>query len=176
MRCSSACTCCRGCQHATLGCYNSQRCCGRAYGAHARSSTLCSLCHVDLTHQTCSAPAAARLLTPRPYTTSEEVAARRAAAAVTIQRYSRGWMARLRADALRAIKDERDGFLAQAAAERTAAAQAERRCACVGRHEQQRSSSTLSFGTHDSRVKWAQQLCLAVAPTLRASREQPRML
>jgi hypothetical protein len=42
-------------------------------------------------------------------------------------------MARHRAGALRAIKAERDGFLAQAAAERVAAAQAERRCVGAGR-------------------------------------------
>jgi hypothetical protein len=77
----------------------------------------------------CFSLAAPRVLTPRPYTTSEVVAARRAAAAVTIQRCSRGWMARHRAEALRAIKAERDGFLAHAAAERAAAAQAERRYA-----------------------------------------------
>ncbi|WIA10090.1 hypothetical protein OEZ85_010297 [Tetradesmus obliquus] len=111
-----------------------------------------------------------RLLTPRPYTTSEEVAARRAAAAVTIQRYSRGWMARLRADALRAIKDERDGFLAQAAAERTAAAQAERR------HEVERRTHPLShddFELLSSELEaWRQQQTAAIKAAAAAAAEQ----
>lgn len=68
-----------------------------------------------------------RVITPRPYVSSEVVGQRRAAAALTIQRFGRGWLARSRAAALRGIKQERDGFLATAAAERQAAAQAEKR-------------------------------------------------
>jgi hypothetical protein len=47
---------------------------------------------------------------------------RRAAAALAIQRFTRGWLARMRAATLRAIKAERDGFLSETAAAATHAA------------------------------------------------------
>lgn len=58
-----------------------------------------------------------RVLTPRPYVSSAVVQQRREAAALTIQRFSRGWFARKRAAVLRGIKAERDAFLAETAAE-----------------------------------------------------------
>jgi len=67
------------------------------------------------------------VLHPRPYISSEVVGERRSAAAATIQRYCRGWLARRRAAVLKAIKGERDSFLTAAAAERQAAALEHRR-------------------------------------------------
>lgn len=63
-----------------------------------------------------------RVLTPRPYLTAEVVQQHRDAAALTIQRFSRGWFARKRAGVLRGIKSERDAFLAETAADSAQAA------------------------------------------------------
>lgn len=63
-----------------------------------------------------------RALTPRPYVSAEVVGQRREAAALTIQRFSRGWFARKRAAVLRGIKAERDAFLEETAAESAQAA------------------------------------------------------
>lgn len=71
-------------------------------------------------------PVKCRVITPRPYTSAAVVCERRAQAASTIQRCTKGWLARRRAAALRAIKAERDEFLATAAADREAAAVAQR--------------------------------------------------
>lgn len=68
-----------------------------------------------------------RVLTPRPYVSSEVVAQWREAAALTIQRFSRGWFARKRAAVLQGIKAERDAFLAETAAESSQAALEHRR-------------------------------------------------
>lgn len=62
------------------------------------------------------------MLTPRPYVTAEVVQQRREAAALTIQRFSRGWFARKRAGVLQGIKAERDAFLAETAADAAQAA------------------------------------------------------
>ncbi len=62
------------------------------------------------------------MVTPRPYVTSEVVQQRREAAALTIQRFTRGWFARKRAGVLLAIKAERDEFLAETAADLAQAA------------------------------------------------------
>lgn len=72
---------------------------------------------------------ARRVLTPRPYVPAAVVQQRRAAAAHTIQRFSRGWFARKRARVLRGIKAERDRFLADTAAATMQAAQEHKRCA-----------------------------------------------
>lgn len=61
-------------------------------------------------------PPCYRVLTPRPYVTSEVVQQYREAAAMVIQRFTRGWFARKRAATLRGIKAERDEFLAETAA------------------------------------------------------------
>lgn len=63
-----------------------------------------------------------RVLTPRPYVTAAVVEQRREAAALTIQRFTRGWFARKRAGVMRDIKAERDAFLAETAAESAQAA------------------------------------------------------
>ena len=68
-----------------------------------------------------------RVLTPRPYFTADQVGAVRAAAVVTIQRYSRGWLARKKAWGLRGNKSERDAFLAEQAAKQKAEAEEKRR-------------------------------------------------
>eukprot|EP00878_Enallax_costatus_P040749 GHUV01047112.1.p1 GENE.GHUV01047112.1~~GHUV01047112.1.p1 ORF type:complete len:236 (+),score=93.19 GHUV01047112.1:695-1402(+) len=63
-----------------------------------------------------------RVLEARPYIPAAVVDEWRARAAQTIQRYTRGWLARRRTAVLRDIKAERDDFLATAAAERDSAA------------------------------------------------------
>jgi hypothetical protein len=67
------------------------------------------------------------VLTPRAYVPGAVVEQRRAAATLTIQRFTRGWFARQRAANLRAIKAERDAFLSATAAEAAGAAQEHRR-------------------------------------------------
>lgn len=64
-----------------------------------------------------------RVLTPQPYVCAAVVEQHRAAAALTIQRFTRGWFARRRAAALNTIKAERDAFLAATATEAAQAAQ-----------------------------------------------------
>jgi len=71
------------------------------------------LCYCDM---------ACRVLTPRPYVSAEVVGQWREAAALTIQRFSRGWFARKHAAVLQGIKAERDAFLAETAAESAQAA------------------------------------------------------
>jgi hypothetical protein len=61
--------------------------------------------------------------------TAAVVEQRREAAALTIQRFSRGWFARKRAGVLRGIKAERDAFLSETAAESAQAAYDQKRCA-----------------------------------------------
>ncbi|KAI8476970.1 MAG: hypothetical protein J3K34DRAFT_516223 [Monoraphidium minutum] len=68
-----------------------------------------------------------RLVTPRPYVTAGEVIDRRAAAALTVQRFARGMAARRRAAALRAHKEEREEFLQRREAARAADAGEARR-------------------------------------------------
>lgn len=74
-----------------------------------------------------------RVLTPRPYVTAAVVEQHREAAALTIQRLSRGWFARKRAGVLRDIKAERDAFLAETAAESAQAVYNQKRCAACQR-------------------------------------------
>lgn len=69
-----------------------------------------------------------RELTPRVYVTAREVLARREAAALTVQRFARGWAARARAAGLRGDKAEREAFLAAREARRANEAEDTRRC------------------------------------------------
>ncbi len=54
-----------------------------------------------------------RVLHARPYTTAAQVLQRREAAALTVQRFTRGWFARMAATALRHHNEERELFIAQ---------------------------------------------------------------
>lgn len=74
-----------------------------------------------------------RVLTPRPYVTAAVVEQCLEAAALTIQRFSRGWFARKRAGVLRDIKAERDAFLAETAAKSAQAVYDQKRCAACQR-------------------------------------------
>jgi hypothetical protein len=67
-----------------------------------------------------------RVVRPRAYVTAREVAARREAAAVTIQRFARGLAGRRRAGEARRQKAEREAFLAGREGRRAAEAEATR--------------------------------------------------
>jgi hypothetical protein len=69
-----------------------------------------------------------RLVTPRTYVTAREVQAVRQAAALTVQRFARGWAARRRAGQLRGHKEEREAFLREREGRRIADAEDARRC------------------------------------------------
>lgn len=63
----------------------------------------------------------------RPYTTAAQVMAVRSAAALTIQRFTRGWLGLRRVQGLRAYKAERDAFVAEQEAAAQQAASDKRR-------------------------------------------------
>lgn len=101
-----------------------------------------------------------RVLTPRPYVTAAVVEQQREAAALTIQRFSRGWFARKRAGVLRDIKAERDAFLAETAAESAQVAYDQKR------HEVERRTHPLSkadFALLEAELEsWRQQQTAAI--------------
>eukprot|EP00879_Flechtneria_rotunda_P028181 GHRR01030264.1.p1 GENE.GHRR01030264.1~~GHRR01030264.1.p1 ORF type:complete len:215 (+),score=70.38 GHRR01030264.1:987-1631(+) len=115
-----------------------------------------------------------RVLTPRPYTSSEAVGQQRCAAAQTIQRYCRGWLARLRATALWHIKAERDSFLANAATQHEEAAAADRK------HEVERRIHPLEksdFALLSSELEaWRQQQTAAIKAAKLDPREEQAAL
>jgi hypothetical protein len=84
-------------------------------------------------------PPCCRLLSPRPYFTSQQLDAKRWAATLTIQRYARGWAARQRARTLRRHKEAREGFLEEAAAAAEDAAETKRRWVGVQDRKMSRS-------------------------------------
>lgn len=72
-----------------------------------------------------------RVVDARTYITAREVMEMRQAAALTVQRFARGWAARRRTGELRVQKDEREAFLAEREQRRRAEVEDARRWACT---------------------------------------------
>jgi hypothetical protein len=104
--------------------------------------------------------------------TSAALDEKRNTAALTVQRFARGWLARCRAARLRAIKAERDAFLMALAAQRATEAAAQHRHAC----RSARVGGPSGWLAQATAGRWCTSCCLVLLIALGAQVYSPPLL